>query len=250
MVWLFSTYMQWFFKGKRRFWPKGRRRVVINTFGGGESCRPLRSCEPPTRIQLSLRYDLWGMTSEVWPLRYHETASQLTHMTRHYDMRNTQVLKHMLMFFVLSKSAFSFFISFFTVQLLFKCCFVVWKRGTTPNNRMLCIVIINSFFRFVFVFVFFVVVLLYCFNLLCVWIWYYNHSSFFSFCFTFRVFGFCFRTIALFQIFFFSICETVYCMQRGSRPLLAASERRFPSGGVSLAGWLITSRRGRKRWPC
>ena len=76
-----------FFKGKRRFWPKGRRRVVINTFGGGESCWLLRSCEPPTRIQLSLMYDLWGMTSGAsWD-------SITSHMTRHYNMRNNPVFR-------------------------------------------------------------------------------------------------------------------------------------------------------------
>ena len=59
--------------------------------------------------------------------------------------------------------------------------------------------------------------LFFLFYLSCVWILFQNDSIVSDF-------------------FFFSICETVYCMQRGSRPLLAASKRRFPSGGVSLAG--------------
>ena len=34
-------------------------------------------------------------------------------------------------------------ISFFTVQLLFKCCFVASKKGTIPKIRTLCFVVIN-----------------------------------------------------------------------------------------------------------
>ena len=121
-----------FFKGKRRLWPKGRRRVVINTFGAEKVAD---FCDRVNPLQ-GYNY-LWCMTSEVWPLGHHETAS---HPTWH-DITTCGTIrffvprvKHMLMFFVLSKSAFSFFVSFFTVQLLFNCCFVVWKRGTTPEQ--------------------------------------------------------------------------------------------------------------------
>ena len=53
------------------------------------------------------------------------------------------------------------YISFFTVWLLFKCCFVAWKRGLPQTFALVCFVMINGIH----------------FTLSCVWILHFLHVS-------------------------------------------------------------------------